>query len=156
MGLDPVSWAAIAAATAATVGASVSAYAGIQQGNAQKKTLKAQQKLEDLRSQRETYAQIRASRKAQADVIASGAAQGVSDSSSVKGGASGAKALGFSNIGYIAKQGQIGKDITAARQSAVNAQGLATIGAGIADIGGTIFANKDVIGGLFSNKENGV
>ena len=107
-----------------------------------------------VEAQRERIKQIRASRAARAQIEQAGANSGAESSSAITGAGS-ATAQGFSNIQAINSQEAVGQAVGRQNQKMIDARGVATLGSGIASIGGTVFAGADEIGDIFGIKKPG-
>lgn len=145
----------IAAISLAVAGTATATYGGIKQGQAAKEEERQRANLEKLRAKRERVQQIRQARIQRAEILQAGANSGAGESSSVQTGAAGTYAQAFSNISYINSQEAIGRGISEARQDQINAQGLQTLGKGMQDLGGIIFANAQDINDIFSLSGSG-
>lgn len=141
----------IAALALTAIGTGVSVYGAMEQGAAQQKQERAQSRLQSIRAARERTSQIREARIRRAEIIQAGANQGASESSSVASGAGNVRQQSFSNIQYINQQEGMGIAISKARQEQINAQGISTLGQGIAAVGGTVFNNREEIGSIFES-----
>ncbi len=142
---------AIASLVLGGIGTGMSVFGGLKAGKAAKQEEAHRASLEKLRAKRERVQQIRQARIQRAEILQQGENAGAGESSSVATGAAGTFAQAFSNISYINQQESIGRGITAARTDQIAGQGLATLGKGMQDVGGMIFANQkniqDVFGG---------
>lgn len=142
---------ALIALAAIAVGTGISTYAGVEGAKAARKVSEARSKGESIRAARERTKQIREGRIKQAQILQAGANVGAGESSSVQSGAAGAMQSAFGNIQFINQQESIGKSITTAQQGVYRAQGVGAIGAGISDIGGAVFNNRQELGDIFSS-----
>lgn len=140
-------WFALAAVA---IGTAVSAYGSIQQGNNQKKMARAQQQQQQLQVARERTQQVREARIKMAQIQSTAENQGAGSSSGAIGGAESVISQQNTNLTYINNQEALGNKISDAQQGIINAQGVQTVGAGIAKLGGTVFDNKDEIKSIFS------
>jgi hypothetical protein len=144
--MDPFTIAAIALTL---VGTGVGVYGAMEQGAAAKQSERTQQRLQDRRAARERTQQIRQARIQRAQVFAKGANQGAGESSGVQGGAYAASSNAYSNIQYINAQQGYGQAMSRARQRGMDGQGISALGAGLQDLGSTVFTYKDELGDIF-------
>ena len=101
-----------------------------------------------VEAQRERIKQIRASRAARAQIEQAGANAGAESSSAITGAGS-VTSQGFGNIQAINSQEAVGQAVGRQYQKQMNAQGVATLGSGVASLGGTIFAGSAEISDIF-------
>lgn len=139
MGIDPISIGIMAAGTLLQTGGA------IMGAGAQAKENKARQSQADLEAQNQTLQQVRQARIKRAQIIQSGANAGVGGSSSVVGGAFDVQTTANQNVGYIGTQQSINSNILKAQQEQTNAAGLSNLGAGITNVGGTVFGHDQFI-----------
>lgn len=142
MGIETL---AIAALAVAVIGTGVEVYGGIKSAEAQSKAEAARRRMEEVRAARERTQQVREARAKVAAIQASSENQGAGESSSAITGAGGVVSSRNANLGFINQQEGIAAQISQANQQNINAQGIATLGAGLAKIGGTVFANRDEV-----------
>lgn len=145
MGIDPISIGLMAAGTL------ISGIGAINGASEQRKQLRAQQRMEDVRDQQQRLEQVRQANTKRAQILQAGANQGAGDSSSVTTGASGVTASEEQNINFIDKQAHINGIITQAQNGLINDNGIQQLGGGITSLGGTIFGNDKYIEGKINS-----
>lgn len=139
---------AIAGLALAAVGTGVSVVGSIESGNAQKKAEKARAQMEAIKAARERTQQVREARVKAAAAQVNAENQGAGESSSAVTGQSGIFNQASQNISFIDQQVQSGEAISRATQQNIDAQGLETLGAGVAKVGGSIFSGREEISGI--------
>jgi hypothetical protein len=129
-------------------GTATAAVGQIQAGKAAKGAEKLAASQAQSEAARERTRQIRQARTRRAEILQAGANSGA-ESTSVTTGAAGAMAAGFQNIAEINSQeaGAIG--MSRQRQKGINAQGISSLGQGIAAMGATAFNNADEVSDIF-------
>ena len=132
----------------AGVGTAVSIYQGEQARKSQKRSSRAQERLQQARQVRENQQAIRARRAAASQVMARSEAMGVAGSSGEMGAISALGASTAANIGSAGMQRGIGAQISAFNQAAATAAGRAQLGQTIAGIGGQMMG-PDGLAGVF-------
>ena len=108
---------------------------GLNQASAQKHALAAQQRMADMKAQRERIQQIRESRIKRAQIEQSAANTGAADSSSAQAGAGAVESQLAGNIGYLNEQQGQAKLVTHYEVDQINAKGLQSIGEGLQSMG---------------------
>jgi hypothetical protein len=131
----------IIAATAAVVGTGYSIYAGQKAASQQKKAFAAQQQQANLQEARQRRDAIRASRLAYAQAQAAGETQNTSGSSSSEGGRSSIVSQLSDNLSFLDQYGVLTDQAQTALGKANSYAASSKMGAGIADLGMTIFSN---------------
>jgi len=147
MGIETL---AVVGLAAALVGTGVSAYGQMQQGKAAHDAAAAQARMEEVRAAKERTQQIREGRIKRAQIEQAAATTGTGMSSSATTGASGVTAQAYGNIQFINDQASIGKSISTAQQKGIDAAGISSLGQGIAQVGGSIFGNREELSSIFS------
>ena len=142
---------AIVALSIAAIGAATSAYGGLQQASAMKKAERARARQEEIRASRERMSQVREAIAKRASIEQSATNQGSAESSAGIGGAQGVTGQLGTNQAYITQQQLVGESLSRANQQIADAQGVQVLGAGIADVGGTVFANRKEIKDIFKS-----
>jgi len=134
----------------------MSAKGQADQKKAQKKALAAdqearasQQKQQDLESARERRRVLRQARIQRATVIQAGENQGVAGSSAVAGAISSIGSQTGSNLSFLDQSAQNTANTNAALAGQSRALGAADAGAGLSQLGGTIFSNAGNIASIF-------
>lgn len=144
MGIDPLTIAIIGASIAA-IGTGVSVAGSIESGHAQKKAEQARSQMQAIQAARERTQQVREARIKTAAVQAVAENQGAGGTSAAIGGQMAIQGQLGQNVSFIDQQVQAGEAISRANQQNINAQGLETLGAGAAKIGGSIFSGREEI-----------
>lgn len=139
MGVDPISIGLMVAGTLVSAGGQFMA------GQQAAKQRKMQQRQADMEAQRKKLDQVRQARIARANILQTGENQGAGGSSAVVGGAQGVTAQAESGIQYIGDQQNINNAIAHSQAVEANDAGIANLGAGLANVGGTIFNHSDYI-----------
>lgn len=139
----------VAALALAVAGTATSTYTTIQAGNTRKKAEQMKARQANIAAARERTQQIREARIKRAGIQQAAINQGAADSSSAITGASGVLSQAYGNNQYITDQAMQGEAISNLNQKAENQLGNAAIGQGVAQLGGTIFGNKDEITDIF-------
>jgi len=134
----------------AAIGTAISAYGQVEAGHAAKDANAGRARQQEVQAAQERTKQIREGRIKRAQIQQVAANTGTADSSSAITGASGVTAQTFGNIQFINDQASIGKSISTAQQKEINAQGTAAVGQGIAQVGGSIFSNREELSSVFS------
>src|SRR5690349_10433438 len=105
MGLDPISWIAIAGLAVSAAGTVSSMESQRKAANAQKDQAAFQKRIADVKNMRAQRDAIRQARIARAQVVNAGANSGTSTSSGVEGGASSVGSQLGGNLSYFGEVG---------------------------------------------------
>lgn len=145
-----ISTATIVSAAIGLAGVGFQVYSGSKQRSAQKKRqrlLEQKQRADTRRARRQA---LREARIARGSVVNQGANSGVLGSSGALGAVASINSQAGSNFGYLSQTQNINAGIGAANQSAISAQGFASIGSGLTRLGSMGIRNARTIDNLMA------